>query len=204
MMKPWVVLILLSLLGFACGLSTMHWNSAFMSTCGGGEDCTQKNLGVLLEIALGEAVLFSIAGCLFKVWRSRWRFFIGVISFTLITVLSSYGVYEYKLSKYGISSNSFLVDQDYSHVVVAMKSIPGLNITEGDRCSLGTAFCDELPKFIEAHCKGKALKITENDWPSFKRLPEEDFLGIPPDLALYRDFPDKVCATSSSEEALEK
>jgi hypothetical protein len=86
------------------------------------------------------------------------------------------------------------VDQEFATAVRLEKDIPELGLSSGDRCAMGSSFCDDRPRSIEFHCKGQARKVPEPFWPLFKRTPQDDWPGIPPEL--YKDFPEKVCGNT--------
>jgi hypothetical protein len=192
MKKPLLALISLGLLGLVCGILSAGWHTAFLPVC--GEECNAARWGAAMAVALVEAAWFVLAGCLLKSWKSCRLFVASLVLLPLTALLLSHGWYRHQAASQAVSSDGLVVDQDYSHVVVATESVPQLGITRDDRCSLGTAHCDDTPRFIEAHCKGVVVNITENYWRFFQRLPEEDFAGMP--SKDYQDFPNRVCATS--------
>jgi hypothetical protein len=194
-MKPRTALMLTGLAGFACGLGTGEWNTAFMPSC--GEDCGSQKMGVILLVSCIVSLVFIIAGAISKSWRTYTLLLMSIIVLSLVAVLASYGLYEYRSLRHLSMAETaqLLVDQDYSNVATATQSVPELGLSQGDLCSLGTSYCNENPRYIEAHCAGGVVKITENAWSLFTRLPERDYPGIEPEQ--YKDFPKKVCSTAN-------
>lgn len=79
-------------------------------------------------------------------------------------------------------------NQDYSHVLVAIRDVPSLNVAAGQRCIFSTIDCEAQPPRIDAVCGERGeVAIHEPDWSGFERRPQEDF-GIPAPPTV-RDYP---------------
>ena len=65
--------------------------------------------------------------------------------------------------------------QDYSHMIVAVRNVPSLNIVNGQRCIFSTIDCEAQPPRIDAVCGDRGeVAIREPDWPGFERRSQED------------------------------
>lgn len=188
------VLLLLGLAGLLCGFVTADWNTAFLPKC--GEDCSAAHSSLALVMALFEVFAFVLLGYLLKAWKSLRRFVVVLAGLCLLTISSSYGLYRYWLLQSNPANDKVFVDQEFSTVVRLEKAIPELGLSQGERCAMGSRFCDEAPRVIEFHCKGKAMKVAEPFWHLFKRLPQEDWPGARPEL--YGSFPENVCGESKA------
>lgn len=82
-------------------------------------------------------------------------------------------------------------NQDQSFVLVTEHALPALGVAAGQRCIFSDIRCDTSPPQLRAFCGSGELVIPESDWPTFKRLPLEDF-GVPPSNAISA-FPES-CA----------
>ena len=101
------------------------------------------------------------------------------------------GLYAYRLHQRASAGDVSVLraNQDYSHVLVAIRDVPSLNISAGERCIFSTIDCEAQPPRIDAVCgeRGEVV-IREPEWPGFERRPQEDFDGIPAPPSV-KDYP---------------
>jgi hypothetical protein len=107
-----------------------------------------------------------------------------------LSLVSSAGLYAYRLHQRASAGDVAVLraNQDYSHVLVAIRDVPSLNIVNGQRCIFSTIDCEAQPPRIDAICGDRGeVAIREPDWPEFERRPQEDY-GIPAS-PLVKDYP---------------
>jgi hypothetical protein len=87
--------------------------------------------------------------------------------------------YAYKLQQknYSLEQQAALrTNQDHSHMLLAVRDIPAVNVLAGERCIFSEVDCERQPHRIEAICKRQGVVvIAQPDWSGFVRLPREDF-----------------------------
>jgi len=140
----------------------------------------------VLAVACGWMVLGGLAW-----WRSdRTRRSVWSLCAALLALsaVASAALYAYRLQQAGSGAARLRANQDDSHVLVAVRTVPTLGIATGQRCIFSSVDCEARPPRITAVCEERgSLVIEEPNWGAFERRPQEDF-GVPPTRAVS-DFP---------------
>ena len=189
-MKPKIALLLLSILGLICGCIAGLLRTAFIINC--GETCPDEPFTYALYGAI--ALPFIGYFILRKAWEKKLRFVLVAIGLSIAIILPALFWYGHELhTRYkALYKQTPTTDLEYSQMIIAEKPLPAINIAEGERCAMGSTFCEDTPRTISAHCRNGVVQITEKYWASFKRLPAEDLRGLIPDDS-YKDFPKNIC-----------
>jgi hypothetical protein len=140
------------------------------------------NSGELLWSVPAILAMSVLLGWVFWLNSQRtWKSLLSVATLLVaVVMLPTAALYAYQLQQ----KNNLLqkqaelrANQDYSHMLLAVRDISAIGVFAGDRCIFSAVDCDHQPHQIEAICKRQgAVSIAQADWTGFIRLPKEDFL----------------------------
>jgi uncharacterized protein (TIGR03382 family) len=148
------------------------------------------------ELLWSVPAIFTVGlGLGWLLWRrskGTWRSLATVIVILAVaTMLPVLATYAYKLQQKNNSLEqqaALRTNQDYSHMLLAVRDIPAINVMAGERCIFSVIDCEQQPHRIEAICKRPgAVSIAQSDWNGLARLPKEDF-PVPVPVEIQR-FP---------------
>jgi hypothetical protein len=191
-MKMPVASATLAVVGLVCGVAVALLNTAFYPR-GCGEDCGNDLFGAMVLWTLATVVAVALVGTI--AWarsnRTLGRLGLTVAALSALALVPAAALYVVRLqgvNQHLLKTKGVQVGIEYSHMVIATRGVPGLNITDGERCAIGDVHCDGQPQTVEAMCRGGVITIPQRDWLAFKRLPAEDFPGLLPSDEVVR-FP---------------
>lgn len=186
------VLVAFPLLLVTSLLGTAGFGYVFLATFKQGDCDGGCNSGTLLLYLLAIFALSVLVSAVVW-WRTRRTIrSLLVVAAALLGgfALSAGALYAYQVrqSAVGGSASVLRANQDYSHVLVAVRDLPALNIVAGQRCIFSTVDCDAQPPHLAAVCgpQGETL-LRQPDWSGFERRPQEDH-PVPAPRAVI-DFP---------------
>jgi hypothetical protein len=191
-MKTPAASALLAVVGLVCGVVVSLLNTAFYPRyC--GEDCWNDQFGAMVLWTLATVAAFVLLGTLSWTKSNKSPRHLGLTlaalsALVLVPAAALYVVRLQGVNQQILKTKGVQVDIEYSHMVIATRGVPGLNITDGDRCAIGQIQCDHEPLVVEALCRGGVVTIPQPDWLAFKRLPAEDLPGLQPSDEVSR-FP---------------
>jgi hypothetical protein len=113
-----------------------------------------------------------------------------IVILAVATMFPVLATYAYKLQQKNNSLEqqaAFRTNQDYSHMLLAVRDIPAANVMAGERCIFSLVDCEQQPHRIEAICKRPgAVSIAQSDWNGLVRLPKEDFpIPVPAEIQRF-------------------
>jgi hypothetical protein len=155
--------------------------------CDGG--CNTGTLLLWVLAVFVVAVVVSVLAWL-RSRRTRSNLVAICVAVAGLSIVLSGGLYAYRLHHRASAGDVAVLraNQDYSHVLVAIRDVPSLNVAAGQRCIFSTIDCHAEPPRIDAVCGDRGeVVIREPDWSGFERRPQEDY-GIPAS-PLVKDYP---------------
>ena len=154
--------------------------------CDGG--CNTGTLLLwVLAIFLASVVISALAWLRSR--RTRSSLVAICVAVAGMATVPAAGLYAYRSHQRASTGHAFALraNQDYSHVLVAIRDVPSLNVAAGQRCIFSTIDCEAHPPRIHAVCGDQGeVAIREPDWSGFERRPQEDYeIPAPPGVMSY-------------------
>jgi cytochrome bd-type quinol oxidase subunit 2 len=102
-----------------------------------------------------------LGGVLWLNSQRTWRSLICVVAMLGVAILvPAVAAYAYQLhQKKQLLEQQALVrtNQDYSHMLIAVRDVPALGVSAGERCIFSVVDCGQLPRRIEALCQHQGM-----------------------------------------------
>ncbi|GKS86580.1 hypothetical protein AVMA1855_20530 [Acidovorax sp. SUPP1855] len=178
------------LLALVCAafLSCLAGGFFFVRTFQAGDCDGGCNISALVGAIAGAWIAFLGIGhaLMRRQARQGRRPFAALAILSLLTVAIPASLFLGKT----LRSSPLRANQDNSYMLIAVRDLPALGITTGQRCIFSSVDCSTEPARIDAVCTQGAVTLKAPQWSAFQRLPNEDF-GIAPTSAVQA-FP-KSC-----------
>lgn len=190
-------LVLLAVLGLACGVIVGVLITMFVPKC--GDPCGMERFGSAVLWGVGCLASFPLIGwlVLMRSGYTRTKFSLITGSLVVVTIGTAAVLYGYELhTRYWENGGPLDVPNiDFSAIAIATKPLSvkayGTNelilVKAWERCAIGISRCDEKSRTVEAICfdSRRTVLIEERLWAAFQRIPEEDLqelVGLPKDV----------------------